>query len=69
MPSLDDPNVWPFLLGVNLGPLLAVWGSLAGLLWLGAARRAGSGATASAYHRAGWAVGGPALLRRWPPGC
>jgi arsenical pump membrane protein len=26
-------RVWPLLLGVNLGPLLLLTGSLAGLLW------------------------------------
>lgn len=53
---------WSFLLGVNLGPVLAIWGSLAGLLWLDAARRADPGITLSTYHRSGWAIGGPALL-------
>ncbi|WP_370325228.1 SLC13 family permease [Euzebya sp.] len=50
------------LLGVNAGPVLALWASLAALLWLQACRGLGLDVDARAYHRVGWQVGGPALL-------
>lgn len=63
LPHLDGGGgPWSFLLGVNLGPVLVIWGSLAGLLWLDAARRADPAITVTTYHRNGWAIGGPALL-------
>jgi len=55
-------HVWPLLLGVNLGPLLLLTGSLAGLLWQAGARRAGVEVDARRYTRVGAAVGVPALL-------
>jgi arsenical pump membrane protein len=55
-------HVWPLLLGVNLGPLLLVTGSLAGLLWQAGARRAGVEIDAVRYSRVGAAVGVPAML-------
>lgn len=54
-------RVWPLLLGVNLGPLLLLTGSLAGLLWQASARRAGVEVDARRYSRVGAAVGLPAM--------
>ncbi|HEY5170450.1 MAG TPA: SLC13 family permease [Acidimicrobiia bacterium] len=54
-------RVWPLLLGVNLGPLLLLTGSLAGLLWQASARRAGVEVDAGRYTRVGAAVGLPAM--------
>lgn len=54
-------RVWPLLLGVNLGPLLLLTGSLAGLLWQASARRAGVEVDARRYTRVGAAVGLPAM--------
>lgn len=54
-------RVWPLLLGVNLGPLLLLTGSLAGLLWQASVRRAGGEVGAGSYTRVGAAVGLPAM--------
>lgn len=54
-------RVWPLLLGVNLGPVLLLTGSLAGLLWQASARRAGVEVDARRYTRVGAAVGLPAM--------
>jgi arsenical pump membrane protein len=50
------------LLGVNMGPVLLLTGSLAGLLWQASARRAGVEVRASTYSRIGATVGVPALV-------
>jgi arsenical pump membrane protein len=55
-------RVWPLLLGVNLGPMLVLTGSLAGLLWQASARRAGVEVDARSYSRVGLAVGLPAMV-------
>jgi arsenical pump membrane protein len=55
-------RVWPLLLGVNLGPLLVLTGSLAGLLWQAGARQAGVKVDALRYTRVGAAVGLPAMV-------
>ena len=55
-------RVWPLLLGVNLGPLLLLTGSLAGLLWQAGARRAGVEIDARRYSRVGVVVGVPAMV-------
>jgi arsenical pump membrane protein len=55
-------HVWPLLLGVNIGPVLLLTGSLAGLLWQASARRAGVEIRASTYSRIGATVGVPALV-------
>jgi arsenical pump membrane protein len=47
---------------VNLGPLLLITGSLAGLLWQAGARRAGVEVDARRYTRVGAAVGVPAMV-------
>jgi arsenical pump membrane protein len=56
------PRLWAVLLGVNVGPVLVVTGSLAGLLWLDTARRLGVPVDARTYSRVGWRVGLPALV-------
>jgi len=55
-------HVWPLLLGVNLGPILLLTGSLAGLLWQAGARRAGVEVDARRYTLVGTAVGLPAMV-------
>jgi arsenical pump membrane protein len=55
-------RAWPLLLGVNLGPLLLLTGSLAGLLWQAGARRAGVEIDARRYSRVGVVVGIPAMV-------
>ena len=53
--------VWHLLLGANVGPVLLLTGSPAGLLWQASARRAGVEIRASTYSRIGATVGVPAL--------
>lgn len=65
LPALGaDPGsrLWALLLGVNIGPVLVVSGSLAGLLWIDTARRLGVPVDARRYTVVGLRVGGPALL-------
>jgi arsenical pump membrane protein len=54
-------HLWPLLLGVNLGPLLLLTGSLAGLLWQASARRAGVHVSALDYSRVGIRLALPAM--------
>jgi arsenical pump membrane protein len=64
LPALgSDPGIrlWPALLGVNIGPVLVVSGSLAGLLWLDTTRRLGVPVTAGRFSRVGCRVGLPVL--------
>jgi arsenical pump membrane protein len=49
------------LLGLNLGPLLVVTGSLASLLWQQSARAAGVKIGPASYSRVGVLVGVPAM--------
>lgn len=57
------PNtLWPFLAGLNFGPVLWIHGSLAGLLWLDIVRGHGFDVSPLDYARVGFAVGFPALL-------
>jgi arsenical pump membrane protein len=56
-----DAKLWAVLLGVNLGPLLLVTGSLSGLLWLTVARRENLPVGARDYLRVGAIAGLPAL--------
>jgi arsenical pump membrane protein len=60
-PDPDD-RLWSLLLGVNMGPVLIVSGSLAGLLWLDTTRRLGVRVDARRYTSVGLRVGAPALL-------
>ena len=55
-------RVAALLFGVNVGPTVLVTGSLAGLLWLDAARRHGVGVGGLEYARVGLIAGVPALL-------
>jgi arsenical pump membrane protein len=54
-------QIWALLVGVNIGPVLLVSGSLSGLLWLDTARRLEVAVDARTYTRAGLRVGLPAL--------
>ncbi len=58
-----DPHgmSWPLLIGVNMGPLFLVTGSLAGLLWMSVINRLGLRVTARQYSKIGLQVGFPAL--------
>lgn len=66
LPHLDERSVWPFLAGVNFGPVLWVYGSLAGLLWMNIVRSHGLQMTPGTYARTGWRVGLPALAVAMP---
>ncbi len=55
-------NTAALLFGVNVGPTVLVTGSLAGLLWMEAARRSGLEVRAREYARVGLIAGVPALL-------
>lgn len=65
MPALGaDPGgrLWALLLGVNIGPVLVVSGSLAGLLWHDTVHRLGVDIDARRYSAVGLRVGLPALV-------
>lgn len=47
------PELWAVLLGVNMGPVLLVTGSLASLLWMSTLRRLGVGIGPAAFTRFG----------------
>ncbi|MEW6477432.1 MAG: hypothetical protein AB1679_34705 [Actinomycetota bacterium] len=55
-------RLWLVLLGVNVGPVLAATGSLAGLLWLDTTRRLAVPVHPRTYTNVGVRVGLPALL-------
>lgn len=57
-----ENGLWALLLGVNMGPLFLVTGSLAGLLWLDSAGRLGVQTGPLDYTRVGLKVGLPALI-------
>lgn len=57
----DRSQVWPLLVGTNLGPVLVVTGSLSGLLWQQTAARLDVVVTARRYSTMGVRVGLPAL--------
>jgi arsenical pump membrane protein len=60
--AVGDRAVAALLLGLNLGPAVIVTGSLSGLLWLDAARRAGLRVGALDYTRFGVIAGVPAIV-------
>jgi arsenical pump membrane protein len=60
--TASTDQVLALLFGVNVGPTILVTGSLAGLLWLDAARRHGLAVGARDYARVGLLAGVPALL-------
>jgi arsenical pump membrane protein len=65
MPTLaavPRERLWAVLLGVNIGPMFVVMGSLAGLLWLDTARHLGVDVDARTFTKVGLRVGGPALV-------
>ena len=65
MPALGarpGPLLWAVLLGVNVGPVLLVSGSLAGLLWLSTMHRLDVDVDARRYTSVGLRVGAPALI-------
>jgi arsenical pump membrane protein len=55
-------QVWPLLIGANIGPVLVLSGALSGLLWRDTARRMGVAVTARRYSEVGLKVGLPALV-------
>ncbi len=57
----DRGQVWPLLVGTNLGPVLAVTGSLSGLLWQQTAARLDVVVPSRRYSAVGVRVGLPAL--------
>lgn len=56
------PRLWGLLLGLNMGPVLVVTGSLASLLWLDAARALGVPVNGRDFTRVGLRAGLPAVL-------
>jgi arsenical pump membrane protein len=58
--SRPDPSLWATLVGVNMGPVLLVTGTLASLLWLDTLRRLGVAASGRDLTRVGARVGLPA---------
>ncbi|MCU1454376.1 MAG: Citrate transporter, partial [Acidimicrobiales bacterium] len=54
------PSLWAVLIGVDMGPVLLVTGSLASLLWLDALGRLGVPVRARDFSRVGLRVGLPA---------
>jgi len=54
------PGLWAVLIGVNMGPVVLVTGSLASLLWLDAIGRLGVEARARDFTRIGVRIGLPA---------
>ncbi|MGZ4790820.1 MAG: SLC13 family permease [Ilumatobacteraceae bacterium] len=58
----DRSQVWPLLLGANVGPVLVISGALSGLLWRDTARRMGVQVSARRYSEIGARVGLPALM-------
>lgn len=57
-----SPQLWSVLVGVNMGPVLLVTGSLASLLWLESLGRLGVAVRARDFTSVGAAVGLPAAL-------
>ncbi|MGZ4769050.1 MAG: SLC13 family permease, partial [Ilumatobacteraceae bacterium] len=55
-------QVWPLLLGANVGPVLVISGARSGLLWRDTARRMGVQVSARRYSEIGARVGLPALM-------
>ncbi|HAP74978.1 MAG TPA: citrate transporter [Acidimicrobiaceae bacterium] len=61
--SLASPDqVWPLLLGVNMGPVMVLTGALSGLLWRDTARTLGVEVSMRRYSSVGVRVGLPALI-------
>ncbi|MEY2400399.1 MAG: arsenical pump rane protein [Ilumatobacteraceae bacterium] len=63
MRSLHDRSqVWPLLIGSNMGPVLVLSGALSGLLWRDTAANLGIAVSARRYSQVGFKVGLPALV-------
>jgi arsenical pump membrane protein len=63
MTSLHDrAQVWPLLIGSNVGPVLVISGALSGLLWRDTARGLGVNVSGRRYTSIGVRVGLPALV-------
>ncbi|MDP2290131.1 MAG: ArsB/NhaD family transporter [Actinomycetota bacterium] len=61
--ALHEPGqVWPLLIGVNMGPTLVLTGALSGLLWRDTAAGMGVHVGARRYTAVGLRVGLPALV-------
>ena len=60
--TVTPPLRWAALLGVNLGPLLTLHGSLAGLLWQESLSRLNVNITARRYQTISWRAGLPAAV-------
>jgi arsenical pump membrane protein len=58
----ERSQVWPLLIGANVGPALVLTGALSGLLWRDTARRLGVTVSARRYSQVGVRVGLPALV-------
>lgn len=58
----SEEQVWPLVVGVNMGPVLVITGSLSGLLWRDTTMRLGVPISARRYSEVGVRVGLPALL-------
>jgi arsenical pump membrane protein len=61
LPSMHT-NVWPVLLGLNMGPALVITGSLAGLLWRDTASHVGVDVGPWQFTGVGLGVGIPAMI-------
>jgi arsenical pump membrane protein len=62
IPESSTDAVWPLLLGVNIGPLLLLTGSLSNLLWQRAAAAGDVHVGAREFSRVGVRIGLPALV-------
>jgi arsenical pump membrane protein len=58
----DRTQIWPLLIGVNVGPVLVLSGALSGLLWRDTAAGLGVQVSARRYSHVGVRVGLPALI-------
>jgi len=58
----ETDQVWPLLVGVNIGPVLVLTGALSGLLWRDTASTLGVEVSARRYSAVGVRVGLPALV-------
>jgi len=66
LPHVNEQASWAYLAGVNFGPVLWVYGSLAGLLWMDLVRAGGLTMTPRRYAAVGLRVGLPALALAFP---
>jgi arsenical pump membrane protein len=62
LPHGSSPTLWAALVGVDMGPVLLVTGTLAGLLWLDTLGRLDVAASGRDLARVGASVGLPAAL-------